>query len=52
MTKLKFKVFFNTINNILGCELLTNKIDIIKLSRVLGGRKDGFKFDQTSDYDV
>ena len=35
--------FFNTITNILGCPLLTNKIEMIKLFGVLGGRKDGFK---------
>ena len=45
-------VFFKTIRNILGCRLLTKKIDIIKLFGVLGGRMDGFKLDQTSDYDV
>ena len=44
--------FFKTITNILVCQLLTNKIDIVKLLGVLGGRKDGFRLDQTSDYDV
>ena len=34
--------FFKTITNILDGQLLTNKIEIIKLFGVLGGRKDGF----------
>ena len=36
--------FFKTITNILDGQLLTNKIEIIKLFGVLGGRKDGFLF--------
>ena len=44
--------FFQDHNKHFGCQLLTNKIDIIKLFGVLWGRKDGFKLDQTSDYDV
>ena len=44
--------FFKTITIILGCQLLTNKIDIVRLFGVLGGSKDGFKFEKASDADV
>ena len=36
--------------NVKTRQLLTNKIDIVKLLGVLGGSKDGFKLDLTSDY--
>ena len=46
---LKWSPSFLTITNILDGQLLTNKIEIIKLFVVLGGRKDGFKLCKTSD---
>jgi len=39
----QFLVFFKSKTNNLDCQLLTNKIKIIKLFGLLGGRKDGFK---------
>ena len=43
---------FQDHNKHLGGQLLINKINIVELFGDLGGRKVGFKLDQTSDHDV